>query len=176
MAKVATVYAKALFELGTEKSQLDSIRAELSSFAETLKANPDLNTILAGGGFNPNDRRAILEQVMAAASATGVVKKLLELLAARGRIVALPEILAELDSMIEASQGVRAGLVRAAVELSQEELSVLSSALAKRIGAKVRLTQVVDPSLLGGVVATVSGRTFDASLRSQLERFKNELI
>jgi F0F1-type ATP synthase delta subunit len=38
----------------------------------------------------------------------------------------------------------------------------------------VKLKPEVDASLLGGVVATVAGRTFDASLRTQLERFKNQ--
>ena len=88
----------------------------------------------------------------------------------------LPDILNELDALIESAQGVLAGRVRTAVELSEDELAVLGAALAKRIGSRVKLSQVVDSSLLGGVVATVAGRTFDASLKAQIERFKSELI
>ena len=66
--------------------------------------------------------------------------------------------------------------MKSAVEFSADELNVLGAALAKRVGAKVRLTQMVDPSFLGGVVATVGGKIFDASLRTQIERFRNELI
>jgi F-type H+-transporting ATPase subunit delta len=78
--------------------------------------------------------------------------------------------------MIEASQGVLTGKVTSAVELSAEELDVLGAAIAKRVGSRVKLKPEVDASLLGGVVATVAGRTFDASLRTQLERFKNQNI
>ncbi len=95
---------------------------------------------------------------------------------ARGREATLSQISDELEALVQKSQGVQAGQVRSAVELSAEELSVLSASLSKRVGGKVKLTQTVDPSLLGGMVATVAGKTFDASLRSQLERFKNELI
>lgn len=176
MAQVSSVYAKALFELGREKNQLDQILTEIREFADACKTNEALGSILAGSGFNPNDRKGVLAEVLKAMNLSGVSKRLLELLVARGRIVDLPQIVQELEAMIEESQGIRAGKVRSAVELSSEELTVLGAALAKRVGGKVRLSQVVDPSLLGGVVATVGGKTFDASLRSQLERFKNELI
>jgi F-type H+-transporting ATPase subunit delta len=176
MAQVSSVYAKALFELGQEKKQLDQILAELKEFSDACRTSEALGSILAGSGFNPIDRKAVLAGVLAAMSLSGVSKKLLELLVARGRIGDLSQIVRELEAMIEGAQGIRAGGVRSAVELSVEELAHLGQALAKRVGGRVRLTQVVDPSLLGGVVATVGGKTFDASLRSQLERFKNELI
>jgi len=176
MAQVSSVYAKALFELGQEQKQLDKILSELREFSEACRTSEALGSILAGSGFNPIDRKAVLAGVLAAMSLSGVSKKLLELLVVRGRIGDLPKIVSELEAMIEESQGIQAGQVRTAVELSAEELAHLGAALAKRVGGKVRLTQAVDPSLLGGVVATVGGKTFDASLRSQLERFKNELI
>jgi F-type H+-transporting ATPase subunit delta len=131
---------------------------------------------LSGSGIDPNNRKAVLAETLAAMGISGVVGRLLELLVARSRMGDSPKILEELVALVEASKGVKAGQVKTAVELSQDELNVLGAALAKRVGGVVQLFQVVDPSLLGGVVATVSGKTFDASLRTQLERFKNELI
>jgi F-type H+-transporting ATPase subunit delta len=176
MSSVAKVYAKALFELGQESGQLESIQKDLNSFNEAANGHPALKAVLAGSGVNPNVRKAILQDVLKSLSVSKVVNNLLELIVARSRVQELSQISAELEALVEKSQGVQAGQVRSAVELSSEELSVLSSALAKRVGGKVKLTQTVDPSLLGGMVATVAGKTFDASLRSQLERFKNELI
>jgi len=176
MSSVAKVYAKALFELGQEKGQLESIQKDLKTFNETTAAHPALRSVLAGSGVNPNVRKAILQDVLKSLDVNKVVSSLLELLVSRSRMTELPQISDELEALVQKSQGVQAGQVRSAVELSAEELSVLGAALAKRIGGKVKLNQIVDPSLLGGMVATVAGKTFDASLRSQLERFKNELI
>lgn len=176
MSSVAKVYAKALFELGQEKGQLEAIQKDLKSFNELANSHEALKAILSGSGFNPNDRKAVLLDVLKSLEVNKVIASLLELLVARGRIAALSQISDELEALVQKSQGIQAGKVRSAVELSAEELAVLSSALAKRVGGKVKLTQTVDPSLLGGMVATVAGKTFDASLRSQLERFKNELI
>lgn len=176
MSSVAKVYAKALFELGQEKGQLEAIQKDLKAFNELVDSHEALKAVLSGSGVNPNARRAVLSDVLKSLEVNRFVSSLLELLVARGRVAALAEISNELEALVQKSQGIQAGQVRSAIELSAEELSVLSAALGKRVGGKVKLTQAVDPSLLGGMVATVAGKTFDASLRSQLERFKNELI
>lgn len=176
MSSVAKVYAKALFELGQESGQLEAIQKDLASFNELTASHAALGAVLSGSGVNPNVRKAILQDVLKAQEVNKVVGSLLGLLVSRSRMTELPKVLNELEALVQKSQGIQAGQVRSAVELSAEELSVLSASLAKRVGGKVKLTQAVDPSLLGGMVATVSGKTFDASLRSQLERFKNEMI
>lgn len=176
MATVGSVYAKAVFEMAQERGQVDALMTDLRAFGDLLKSSAPLNAVLSGAGVNPESRKAILDDVLKAAGTTGLAKHLLELLVSRSRLSALPSVLEELQALLDQSQGVLAGEVRSAVELSAEEISVLEKAVAKRVGKKVRLAPEVDPSLLGGMVATVGGKTFDASLRSQLNRFKNELI
>jgi F-type H+-transporting ATPase subunit delta len=176
MATVGSVYAKAVFELSADKGGPEQVSKQLRDFWETVKSHAGLEAVLAGPASEAGKRKAILRDIAAAAGIAGLAKNLLELLAARGRLSYVPAVADQLDALIEASQGIMAGKVRSAVEMSAEEVAVLSASLAKRVGGRVRLTQEVDPSLLGGVVATVGGRTFDASLRTQIERFKNELI
>jgi len=174
MATIGTVYAKAVYELAGKDA--DQVSRQLREFQDAINSHAGLKSVLAGPTSQANSRTAILNDLASNLSINGLSKKLLDLLATRGRMAYVPEIIERLESMIETSQGVMVGKVRSAVELSAEEVSVLSVSLAKKVGGRVRLTQEVDPSLLGGVVATVGGRTFDASLRTQIERFKNELI
>ncbi|HEY8278553.1 MAG TPA: ATP synthase F1 subunit delta [Bdellovibrionota bacterium] len=176
MATVGSVYAKAVFELAGEKSELAEVSKQLRTFLEACQAHRTLAAALMGPTVEARARKAIVDSVAAPLGVNGIALRLLSMLAMRGRLGQLKDILDQLEAMIEASQGILAGRVRSAVELSSDEIDVLGSALAKRIGGRVRLTQEVDPALLGGVVATVAGRTFDASLRTQIERFKNELI
>lgn len=176
MATVGSVYAKAAFEMAQERGQVDALMADLRAFNDLLKSSASLTAVLSGAGINPASRKAVLDDVLKATGTSGISKHLLELLASRNRLSVLPSVVKELQALLDQSQGVLAGEVRSAVELSGEDLAVLEKAIAKRVGKKVRLAAEVDASLLGGVVATVGGKTFDASLRSQLNRFKNELI
>jgi F-type H+-transporting ATPase subunit delta len=176
MATVGSVYAKAIFELASEKKEVEGVSKQLQEFWANVRPHASLVSALTGPSVDAKSRRAILADVNKQLNVTGLAARLLDLLASRGRLGALPSILDELESMVEASQGVLRGKIRSAVELSPEDVASLSGALGKRVGQRVKLSQSVDPSLLGGVVATVAGRTFDASLRTQIERFKNELI
>ncbi len=176
MATVGSVYAKAVFELTEGKGGAEPVVQQLREFWDAVKSHDALRAVLTGPVAEAGKRKAILGDLAGALGLKGVCGNLLELLAARGRLGSVPEIIAQLEAMIEASQGVQVGRVRSAVELSADEVAVLAASLAKKVGGRVRLSQEVDSSLLGGVVATVAGRTFDASLRTQIERFKNELI
>lgn len=176
MATVAAVYAKALFEVAQEKKQTESVLAELSELVEISKRNPSLSAVLSGKGIDPGLRTSILNEIANSAGLSQLSVRFLEILIGRNRASALEEIVNELATMVDVSRGVVTGELKSAVELSGDEVSVLSAALAKKVGANVKLKTSVDPSLLGGVVAVVGGKTFDASLRTQLERFKNELI
>lgn len=176
MATVSSVYANALFEVAREKGKDAEFFQQLKDVTETCFGEPTLRSVLTAPGIDPAARKRIVADVLSKISVAGVVARLMEILAERGRVAALPEILAEYERAIEGAKGVKHGEVRSAVELSQEELNTLKDALSKRMGFGVKLTAAVDPSLLGGVVATVAGKTFDGSLRTQLEKFKNELI
>lgn len=176
MASVAAVYAKALFETAQEKGQTDRVLSELSEFAAAAATNSALSAVLSGMGMDPVARRKVLKDLASAADLSPLSAKFLDVLAEKNRAMALTEMVKELSLLVEESRGVVTGELKSAVELSADEISVLSAALGKKIGAKVKLAPSVEPSLLGGVVATVGGKTFDASLRTQLERFRNELI
>ena len=176
MATVANVYAKAIYEVSLEKKQLDQLFQDLKNVNEAYLENKALAAVLEGAGIDTSQRLLVLKEFLKAINASPLASKFLELIVSRGRIKALPGIVSELNRLIEASQGIISGEVRAATDLSAEELKVLAEAIGRKVNSKVKLTQSVDASLLGGMVATVGGKTFDASLRTQLDKFKNDLL
>jgi F-type H+-transporting ATPase subunit delta len=65
--------------------------------------------------------------------------------------------------------------VRTAVALSDDQQDRLRAALANATGRNVSLKVVVDPSVLGGVVATIGDVVFDGTVRTNLEQLKSRL-
>lgn len=178
MASVSMVYAKALFESASESKVASvTVQKSLKEFLDVWSSSAPLRAVMVGGaGASPQKRADILEDILAAMSIDGLLKRFLLQLCAKGRLNALPLISKDFDELINGSLGVLSGEIKSAVALSADQVSVLTAALEKRIGSKVTLSTVVDPSILGGVIATVAGKTFDGSLRSQMNKFKNELI
>jgi F-type H+-transporting ATPase subunit delta len=65
--------------------------------------------------------------------------------------------------------------VRSAVTLTPEQQERLRAALANATGKNVNLKVVVDPSVLGGLVATVGDTVIDGTVRTRLDQLKSRL-
>jgi F-type H+-transporting ATPase subunit delta len=65
--------------------------------------------------------------------------------------------------------------VRTAVELGEESRGRLHETLAGKLERRVRVSFVIDPSLVGGIQVKVDDRLFDASLRRRLDRLGEHL-
>jgi F-type H+-transporting ATPase subunit delta len=101
---------------------------------------------------------------------------MLVLLSERGRLGELSLIIAEVERLIDEDAGVRRGSLLSAIALDNADVENLTLAIAKKLKVKVKLDAVVDTGLLGGFVATVSGKTFDASLKTQLNKIRDSIL
>ena len=58
--------------------------------------------------------------------------------------------------------------VRSAIELDDATIAKLASSLSAATGKQVEVKAVVDPAVLGGIVARVGDTVIDGSLRNRL--------
>jgi F-type H+-transporting ATPase subunit delta len=65
--------------------------------------------------------------------------------------------------------------VRSAVALTDDQQARLAAALANATGKAVNLKTIVDPSIIGGIVATVGDTVIDGSVRTRVEQLKSRL-
>jgi F-type H+-transporting ATPase subunit delta len=87
----------------------------------------------------------------------------------KDRFAALPDIAREYRGIADAlAYRVRA-TVTTATPASPALQGEIARALSIATGKTVVVNATVDPQLLGGMVARVGGRVFDASLRTRLE-------
>ena len=61
--------------------------------------------------------------------------------------------------------------------LTEDEQTALSSSFAKKVGKQsLRITNVTDENLLGGIKVQIGTRIYDGSLQGKLTRLERELI
>jgi F-type H+-transporting ATPase subunit delta len=65
--------------------------------------------------------------------------------------------------------------VRSAIPLTDDQRKRLAEALGEATGKQVEVKVVIDPTVLGGAVATVGDTVIDGSVRTRLDRLKNAL-
>ena len=173
---VARRYAKAMLLIGIDDGNLDRIGREVRTLASAMKRSTELTQTLASPVFARSDREKVLRALLDRIGATQAVVNFTRLLLDRERVGILPDISRSLDSMIDERGGRVAARVRSATPLDEQQQKRLVKTLEALSGKKVDMAVEHDPSLLGGVVAKVGDVLYDGSLRTQLERIRQDLF
>ena len=173
----ANRYAKALFDVALEeKADLAQVDRDLQAVVAMIVASPDLAQASNRGTVTEEKRKALIEAVSKAMTLTAPVTKLLVLLAQSRKLNLLPDLETAYRERLLAHQNIVRAEVKSAAPLSAEKTRALAESLAKVTGKKVELSVSVDPELLGGVVATIGSTVYDGSVRTQLQRMRQELV
>jgi F-type H+-transporting ATPase subunit delta len=174
---IARRYARALLELGRDENQIDRLGADLERFQRVLDAGPpEVANVMSNPVFTNSERRAVLDRLLPGLGLQSHTASFLRLLLDKDRFGALPDIVREYRALADTEAGRVRATVTTATELPGDTRSAVASALAQATGKQVVLDTRVDPALLGGLVAQVGGRVYDASLRTRLERLQLNLV
>jgi F-type H+-transporting ATPase subunit delta len=173
----ANRYAKALFDVAVqEQTDLAQVDRDLQDVVAMAKASPDLALALSRGSVTDAQRQSLMEAIAKSMTLTAPVMKLLVVLARTGKMNLVPDLAAAYRERLLAHQNVVRAEVTSAAPLSPEKTQALADSLSKVTGKKVELSVSVDPALLGGVVATIGSTVYDGSVRTQLQRMRQELV
>jgi len=174
-SKAAHRYARALFSLAQEEGDVASIRQELDDMARLLVANPDLRRRLFQPLHPVRERREVLKSICEQGQGSKTIRNFFAFLIDQRRLVVFDAIHDEFNRLADEAAGRVRAEVRSANPLRDEQRARLVAALAQRTGKEIELTVHVDPSLIGGAIATVGGVVFDGSLRTQLMQLRSTL-
>ena len=167
-------YARALFEVARAEGTLDEVEDELFRFARSFEASDELRTTLTDEMIPAGKRQAIVEDLLGG-KATGTTTQLVSMVVGSGRGRDLPAIIDKLVARAANSKNLEVAEVRSAVALTDDQQARLKAALANATGKQVNLKVVVDPSVLGGLVATVGDTVIDGTVRTRVEQLKSRL-
>jgi F-type H+-transporting ATPase subunit delta len=173
--RIARRYAKALLSIGREDGQAETYKEELGGLVQLLEDQKELEMAICNPLYDPEDRKNVLEAVVERAGVSKVMASFLSLLFDKGRIQYLKDIYIFYEKLTdELANIVRADLV-SAVELSEDIIAKIQSALSEQSGKTVKMETRVDPALIGGLVTKIGDTVLDGSVRTQLLSLKESL-
>ena len=169
-------YARALLDVAVkEHADLEQIDADLSEFVALFEQHPALAKVLLNPAVPTPRKRAAVADLLARATFSPILSKLILMLAERDRLVLLPDLLASYrDRLMDYRHVVRAEVTTAA-PIDAARVQQIQSGLAIATGRTVTVATRTDPTIIGGLVARVGSTVYDASVVRQLERMKERL-
>jgi F-type H+-transporting ATPase subunit delta len=162
-------YAEALLAVARSEGNVAEVEDELFRFARLLESNDELRTALTDAQLPASRRQQIVEDLLGG-RADPVTIALVSMVVGAGRARDLPAIIDELVKLSAASGNKEVAEVRSAVALSDDQKQRLVAALEAKTGKKVELKVVIDPTVLGGLVAQVGDTVIDGSVKSRLQQ------
>ena len=171
--KKVSAYAQALLEVARAEGHLAGTEDDLFRFARTFESNEKLQSALTDPGL-PIDRRiAVVEELMGGkALATSVA--LASMLVAAGQASDLPAIIDQFVELAASARERELAEVRTAIALTDDQISRLATALGQATGKSVEVKVIIDPEVLGGVVARVGDTVIDGTVRHRLAQLKGQ--
>jgi F-type H+-transporting ATPase subunit delta len=164
-------YADGLFAIAKAEGVVERAEDELFKVARTFEANDQLRSTLTDPAIPAERRAGVVEELLGKRAAPLTTATVMFLVTA-GRAHDLPAVV---DAFVARAAEMRAeavGEVRTAYPLDNDQVARLADALSKATGKKVSVKVIIDPTVLGGIVARVGDTVIDGSVRSRLEQLR----
>jgi F-type H+-transporting ATPase subunit delta len=169
--KIAGRYAEALFDLAQERGTTAAWAGELSSLAQLMATTPDLVAVLTHPEVPVARKRAVLTTALTGQVA-GEILAVLLLLVRRGHEPDMATVADIFQERWNRARKVLPVTITAAAPLTDSQRASLTAVLHRRTGATVELRELVDPTVLAGLVIRMGDRVIDASARGTLESLR----
>ena len=167
-------YAQAFVAIAEAEGRPGDVEDDLFRFARALEANDELRAALVDRSVAAERRIAVVESLMGG-KAVPVSVGLVSMVVGADRGGDLSAIVDRFLELSAAERSREVAEVRSAVPLDDSLRQRLEQALSASTGKQVEVKVIVDPSVLGGVVARIGDTVIDGSVRRRLEQLKERI-
>ncbi len=172
MAATGRRYAQAAFELAKENS-LDRWEDDLTKVAGIL-GDSDVLAFLDAPQIPDSAKLDGIGKLLADVDL--LVRNTVNLMTVNRDISKFADMYRVFKEMTDEHRGIARADVVTAVALDDAQRDQLAAGLAKLVGrSEVKISESVDSSIIGGVVAKIGDRLIDGSTRTQLRAMRNSL-
>lgn len=172
--RVIRAYAEALFEIAEAEGELEAVEDQLYAIAKLAEADARVGAAIADPALPAENKRALVRDILGDRASPSAVN-IFGFIAEQGHARDAARIIEELANVAADRRRHALAEVRSAVPLDEEHRRRLIEALSSATGKTVEVQVVVDPSVVGGVVARVGDEVFDGTVRTRLQEAREHL-
>ncbi len=175
VSEISKRYAKALLAVAKQKGIHSQVIAELQAVVKSFTEDGSVKNYFENPMVSSDQKITAVKVALTGKGVSEEVMNTLVLLAQKNRMNILAEMAQAYRDLLDLEEGITRGVVRSAQPLSAEAQKEVEQKINKVLNKKIVLTFEQDSKLLGGVVASVGGWTFDDSIDTHLKKLNEEL-
>ncbi|MFJ7745011.1 F0F1 ATP synthase subunit delta [Peribacillus sp. NPDC097295] len=172
---VAKRYAVALFQIAKEQNLINQLEAELRVVNEVFTNDNELLGFLAHPKMTKDAKRTVVANAFTSISPS--ILNTVLLMVERHRTDEVPAMAKEFIELANEENSVADATVYTVRPLTENEMEAVSSSFAAKIGKKhLRITNVTDSNILGGIKLQIGNRIYDGTISGKLDRLSKQLL
>lgn len=163
-------YAQALIGAASKEGVADDVIAQLSEVVDVcLNENPKLRIALASPRVSLAEKDRVIDRLFGS-QLHPVLVRTMKVLNAHGRLGFLRAVRNSAVVLHDEQLGRVVAEVRTAVPLTNDLRSQVTAQIGQSLGKQVRLYEIVDATLIGGMIVRIGDTVFDSSVAGRLDK------
>ena len=169
-------YARALFEVSNESSELNKIENDIINFKLILNNSPDLKNFLRNPTQTSDTQNKAIKLISEKLNFSKNLNNFFLLLVEKKRIFFIEKISTSFLKLCAKKRGeIKASLI-SSKKLSDAELDQISKDLSKSMGSTIKFDYIVDETLIGGLKLQLGSFMVDTSIKNKLKKFEQKML
>ena len=169
MAKlVSKRYALSLFQAGLELKKTNDFNNELILIKKVFEQEKELIQILRHPKVSKNEKKSMLENIFKGKISPELIN-FLSILIDKRRETYIFEIIDQYMVLFNEHENIIKVTAVTAVSMDEEAQNKLKTVLNNKLKKKIELSNIVDKTIIGGVLLKVENKLIDGTVKGQLE-------
>ena len=167
--QLGKTYAQALIGAAQQTGVADKVVAQLTQVVdEYLGGSPQLAAAFASPRIDTDEKVRVIDRVFGG-DFEPLLVTFMKVMAARDRLGFLAAVRDGADELYDEMSGRVLATVSTAVPLSEDLRGQITQQLGNALNRQVRLRELVNPNLIGGMVIRVGDTVFDGSVSNRMD-------
>lgn len=176
MAELAliSVYSTALYEAAKDENKVNDILNDIVNLQAIFDSNPEFVEFMNTPVIAKEERISITKSIFEN-KINSETLNFLFILIDRRLIKNFDNIVKHYKYLIDEEKNIESGIILSVEHLSNDQINQFEEKTGALLKKKIKLTNQLDASILGGVKIFVEGKIIDASIKKQLSDLRNNM-
>lgn len=174
MTQAGNVYGTALYTLAHEEQLTGNLLEELSVLSQCFRENPDFIRLLSSPNLPKQERCQILDDSFRG-KVHAYVLNFLKILTEKGYMKYFEDCFKTFEDLYNTDNGILPVTAITAIPMSGEQIAKLAEKLSRATAKQVKLHNLVDPDVLGGVRLDYDGKRLDDTVSHRMDAITKAL-
>jgi F-type H+-transporting ATPase subunit delta len=169
-------YARALYEVSKESSELKKIEADIKNFQCIFDSNSEIKNFIQNPTHIIETQNKVLNILSEKLNFTKNLKNFFLLLVKKRRMFFIKKITDTFLKLCSKNRGeIKASLI-SSKELTSNELENISAELSSSMNSTIKFDYKVDQSLIGGLKLQLGSFMIDTSIKNKLKKYEQRML